>query len=187
MKRVVMLLGFLYLAASCVGYEDFQITIQLHRDGAFTFNYAGIVVGEKVDGNQEEEKRKSDHRIKEFKYLGRNRFRLVFEEQGNLEQPFYFISDHGKERLVAMQRVLNTVILTVKPQTTQDYDLEKIKIFYKVHEINYGGTVTVTTEARVLQHNAHRAPSFTLWGPRTYTWRLTSLDEPAAAMVATVE
>jgi hypothetical protein len=167
MKRLAVLLGLALLICSCVkepevGIENFDITIQINRNGMFSYKFAGVLVldaGWFRPSTEEfvkkgEERAIKDRAYKEFKYIGKNRFRVVFEKTGILEK--YFNSDlvslvESTPGKVLLKRIINTS--------------EEYKDWCQKNGVQFDGTLTVKTDAEVLSHNGQTPPGLPSGGP----------------------
>ncbi|MBM4286098.1 MAG: hypothetical protein FJ128_12775 [Deltaproteobacteria bacterium] len=184
MRRIALLLALMLLFAACidVGYGNFTVKITINRDGSYSFGYDGIM-GMKPEKDQTDEQlaqelQKGTMEFKELKPLGNHCFKVLYECQGDKKRPLSFFGDRDTS-LVVIEYLGDTVVLVKIGQKLLDATKEN----YKNYNLQYEGTVSITTDAKVLQHNAQTAPWFTLWGTSTYQWKLTSLETPAGTMV----
>jgi hypothetical protein len=190
MKRLAVLVVLLLIVCSCVkeepeiGIENFDITIQINRNGTFAYKYDGVLV---LDAGwfrpsteefvrKEEERASKDTAYKEFKYVGKNRFRVVFEATGPIEKRF-------ESNLVSLeQSPPGKVLLKRNINTSAQY-----KDWCQKYVVQFSGTLTVKTDAEVISQNAQAPPWFAFWKSNTFVWKITSLDDPAPSMELQLE
>jgi hypothetical protein len=113
--------------------------------------------------------------FKKAKYIGHGQFSVLYERSGTLDSPIYFLN---KE----------IAIISISPIMDQQVEIKGIDLNQEhVEEIQalkmkLSGEVKVTTNAKVIEHNAHSAPKlFGIIG--SYDWKIKSADDPAPYML----
>jgi hypothetical protein len=186
---VLFLLGS--IASSCFFPEEFKIKINIDNDGTYSLVYDGIltfVPAKKAEVAQGEITAELGEKMQEFeqeflgaqnfkkaKYIGHGQFRVVYERTGTLDSTIYFLNP-------------DIAIISITPITDQQVEMKGIKLnnehIEKIHSLKMklNGQVKVTTNAEVIEHNAHSAPKFFgIIG--AYDWNIKLADAPAPYML----
>lgn len=175
---------------SCFIPEDFNVKINLKKDGTYSLRYDGVLThalirGAAVAGKQgakEEEQAKNlvseilkDKRFKSAKYLGEGRYRVSYLDEGALRADLHFLSRDVKYFSLLLKENKQVELTSFRLDAKDRAALSELKV-------NVRGTLHVTTDAQVVSHNAQETPKLGgLFG--AYTWRLKSAEDPAASMV----
>lgn len=175
-----------FLLCTCFAPEDFDVNINIDKNGKLKFSYNGLLVhltarkafvakGE-IDKKIEEEVMKfhqnfsKDKRFKTVTYVGGGQLKASYEYDGDLEGEFHFLNvdDNFFSIVPKSDRRVEFSCYRVRPSTAAGLAEAQVKI---------RGKVTVTTEARVLGHNAASAPEQP-GAPGAYRWEIKAADDP---------
>ena len=125
-----------------------------------------------------------DPNMKQVKYLGAGRYKVLYEEKGNLEKPFYFLS--ADDQLFSMRKVR----LKGQPGAFAEIkgfqmDSKGMKGFQALH-IELDGKLKVDTDGQVTKQNAKGTPG--LFGLLSgYTWEIKSASDPVPYMLVRLQ
>lgn len=201
MKRSMVFFGVtvllpMLLLSSCFYPEVFNITLNIDKTGTYSFVFDGTLVfitmdqekdevllqGQDLKRVQEVEGilRKNTH-FREVKYVGKGRFKVLYRQEGTItsNSELKFIDDH-------------CALLTIEPSEPgqviiKGATLEKnAREYLKKSDVTLAGKLTVTTNARVIRHNADRSPwLFGLLG--SYEWQVNLSPFPEPWMLLQLE
>lgn len=185
---LLFLVGFV---SSCLFPEKFEAIISLNKNGKYSFVYDGVltyvlakaaeVEQGKLSPKDEREIKKleqeflKDPNFKKVNYIGHGQFKVLYKREGTLNSPMYFLSHE-------------TDIVSVTPIKDKKVEIKGMKLTKKDIEqlqalnMKVDGRLTVTTNAKLLKHNANSVPwLFGLLG--AYKWQIKSLNDPAPYML----
>ena len=201
MKRSSPLFGLCLLTAiillpSCFYPEEFHATLNIDKSGSYNFVFDGILVFLNFDPEKDEplltdsnpqeiqkleEELKKDPNFQEVKYTGKSRFKVLYRREG-------VIKPNVKTKLLSKLCEL----ITIKPiqpgkVLIKGANLDEVDIAY-LHKVNFRleGKLSVTTNAKVIRHNADRSP----WFPGlsgTYEWQFSLSPFPEPWMLLQLE
>lgn len=192
MKRnQIMMLGLvsamLCFQTACYLPEDFDASINVKKDGSYTFNYNGRLVfalalasmkegkftkaDEKQLKEQEKELRQSPE-IKKAKYIGNARFDVVAAKAGGAGEDYYFLS---KEVAIFSFKNRDDGVLQIESFKLADKDASQIQAL----DVNVGGTLSIAVDRglKVLDHNADKVSA------GLYQWRIKNPAEAPKLVV----
>lgn len=194
MKRTLVPVGVIalismLLLSSCFYPETFDTILHIEKNGAYSFVFDGTLVFISQDQQKDEmlfhdkdiEKvkelegilKKNKH-FQEIKYIGKGRFKVLFRHEGVIapNQELKFIDDHCAILRIESGEPGQVI---VKGAT-----LEKgARQYLKKSNVNLSGKLTITTNARVIRHNADRSPwLFGLLGSYEWHFSLSPFPEP---------
>jgi hypothetical protein len=191
---IPIILGF--ALSSCLFPEEFEVQIRINKDGTFTFTYEGILTfvlakAEEVkkgklsakienDLRKLEEEFKRDPRYKKVDYVGHAQYRVVFKDSGTLKNPYYFFEKSEVQT--------NPILISIIPKGGNMVEITGYRLDENIHKqlkalnMRLKGTLKVTTDGNVKQHNAKSTPSF-FGFVGSYSWEIKSLEDPAPRMV----
>lgn len=192
MKKLLAALAILSSLAvltACLIPETFTAKIDLEKNGEFTFSYEGTLIfvpfkmgrpnQKDIDSFKRDMLR--DPKFKKVEYVGNARYRVEYQEQGHLNQPFYFFS---REMMVIK-------LVPVKKGGKRYAFIEGMRLSAKdINElgkmnIKIDGTLEIKTSGKVIEHNANTTPKF--WGLfGAYTWKIKSPSDAAPRMVVEI-
>ena len=194
MKRSSPLFGLCILTAiillpSCFYPEEFHATLNIDKSGSYNFVFDGTLVFINFDPEKDEplltdsdpqeikkleEELKKDPNFQEVKYSGKSRFKVLYRREG-------VIKPNVKTKLLGeFCEIINIKIIQPGKVLINGANLDGVDIAYleKVN-LRFEGKLAVTTNAKVIRHNADRSPWFPgLSGP--YEWQvfLSPFPEP---------
>jgi len=115
LKRTIALIAILLMPlvlSSCLFPEEFESEVEIRKNGTFSFSYDGIltfVLGKAEEvkkgtlspkANKEieklEKKLREDKGFKKVKYIGHSKFKVLYQKEGSLDTPFYFVGKDVK-------------------------------------------------------------------------------------------
>jgi len=171
--------------SSCMFPEEFKSEVNINKDGTFTFEYKGtltFVMGraEEVesgkltldDSDIEDLKNElaEDKGFESIEYIGHSKFKVKYNKNGKLTEPFNFIDESIKIFSIAPK---DDGVIEVKGIKLNKSDIKKLK---KI-KLTIDGELKLSTNGKVIEHNASSTPSlFGLIGG--YVWVVKSLDDP---------
>lgn len=182
------------LCMACVFPEKFTMNISIKKDRTFSLEYEGILTfvpakmatakGGKLSARDESQMNQlkaeflKDPNFKKVDYKGNGEFEVTYKRVGKLETPVYFLSK-------------DVSILSIVPSKNNQVLLDGMKLGpndisqLEAAGIGIDGTLSVTTDATVIDDNAGSRPRlFGLLGG--YEWTIKSLHDPAPHMVLTL-
>jgi hypothetical protein len=184
------------ILAGCFVPDAYEAEIRLTKDGGYGITYIGIltyaplygqIVRGKIDDEHAKEndrmfleKLKSESFFKEVVGLGRGRYRVRYEREGQ------FAGAHQMVTFVSRQEPIFRIL------TTKDANIEVngsgqgfryAKSFEEVG-ITSQGLLRITTDAEVVTHNAQFVRKSATPGFTQYDWRVRSLRDPPPRFVA---
>jgi hypothetical protein len=185
---VILISGVLLI--SCLVPEKFQAELKINKDATYSFLYEGTLVftqalgkDGKIDAATEKELAepiledlKKDTRYKDVSYIGNGRYKVRFEDSGDLKkQPFIFIDrsfNYFSARLDAKNHA--SVVFSGKVISANDV--------HKIQEVgvNIDGCIVLKTDGTVAESNGKK--TFFGFG-RDYYWDINMKEAPAAKMV----
>jgi hypothetical protein len=174
---------------SCLYPEKFNMTININKDGQYSFVYDGIMIDDTI--REAEMKGESQSKIKnikeiedylhkipyfkEVKYVGQGKFKVLFKQEGDANSGMYFFDKNNK--WFAIEPLFPNIIMIMGSDMNGDIAKTAQKLNFAID-----GTIVVTTNATVLGHNARTAPKlFGLFG--NYTWEIKSFTGPPPKML----
>lgn len=186
--RLILILALVLPIAlsACFFPEDFKSTVEIKKDGTFNIIYEGELTF--IPGRAEEIKKgtlsaKSNEEIEELKntlskdkgfkhikYIGHSKFRVLYEKEGALDKPFYFV---GKSLRLFSIIPKGEGLIEVQGTELRKKDIHMLTSM----KIAINGELTVKTDGEVISHNADSTPSF-LGLKSGYSWKITSLTDP---------
>lgn len=177
---------------SCWLPEKFDAKVSVNKDGSYVFVYDGILTfalalaaaskGElsakdEAELQRETEKMKKEPGFKRAEYLGKGRYKVLFEKVGRSGEPYHFLSKETK-------------LFSVIPQGDGSLLISGIKLTQKdIQELNsigavVDGTLSVSLERgiKVVKHNAPSVPKlFGTFG--SFQWQIKSPNDPTPEMI----
>jgi hypothetical protein len=192
---VTVLLPMLLLS-SCFYPEVFNITLNIDKTGTYSFVFDGTLVFITMDQEKDEVllrdqdlKRvqevegilKKNPHFQEIKYAGKGKFKVLYRQEGQItpNSRLKFLDEH-------------CALLTIEPSEPgqviiKGATLERDTLAYlKKLDFTLAGKLTVTTNARVIRHNADRSPwLFGLLG--SYEWQVNLSPFPEPWMLLQLE
>jgi hypothetical protein len=186
---ITVLVCSLICLNSCLYPEKFNITINITKDGKYTFVYDGFFIDDStreanIKGQSPAEMKSAKeieeylHKItffKEIKYVGEGKFKVLYQQEGDAKSGLFFIDKDT--RWVSIEPVVSDIFML--SASNIDENVEKVS-----KKLNFviAGTIVVTTNAKVLGHNARTAPKF-FGFVGNYTWEIKSAADPAPKML----
>ncbi len=190
---VTMLVFSLIYLNSCLYPEKFNITINIAKDGKFSFVYDGFFIddstreaslkgespSEKKTVSEIEEYLKKIPYFKEIKYLGEGKFKVSYQQEGDVKAGMVFIDKENP--MVAIEPFVSDIYLLSANAISKENEDQAKKLNFAI-----AGTIVVTTNAKVLGHNARTEPKFFGW-VGNYTWEIKSPADPAPKMLLQIK
>jgi hypothetical protein len=197
MKRTLVLYGLGVLAAilflsSCFYPETFTAKLNIDKNGSYSFVFDGTLVfltfeqpkdeplltdQDPVKIRQLEEQLKNDNNFKEIKYTGKGRFKVLYRQEGVIKPG---------SKITLMANFCEIIrILPSQPGTIiiNGVNLDELNLEYlKKMNVHLQGKLAITTNARVIRHNADRSPWF-FGFPGAYEWQFTWSPFPGPWML----
>lgn len=191
MMRIAKLLlcaATLFLLSGCWIPEQFDAKIAVSKDGSYTLSYdgilsyaAGLAAAKKgeLKAKDEEAFKKEAEKIarepgfKKVEYLGKGRYKVLFEKSAKAGEATFFLNRNAK-------------IISIQPQPDGTINITSLQLKKKdISELGaIGGkvegtlAVTVASGAKVIKHNAQSEPSsMSLFGSAGYKWKLSNPEE----------
>jgi hypothetical protein len=183
---VLLVLLMPLILASCLFPEEFKASVDINKNGSFSFTYDGIltfvvgraaeVQGGKLSPKMERDLKKlqqelaKDKAFKKVEYLGHSKFHVLFKKEGSLDKPFYITDKDTK--------IFSIIpgpggLIEVKGMKLSKKDIRQLEAL----DLQIDGELTVKTDAEVIEQNAGSTPGlFGLWGG--YHWKITSINVP---------
>lgn len=160
------------LLFGCFIPEKFKVTCEIDKKGTYSFRYEGTVVFAPVLGREEKLTPKDEKEIEElgkgmlskeptisnFSYEGQGRFKIVDSEEGKTRGTVGFFEF----------RVIDDNILELRAVKIKESYITELK---KV-EFRPDGVFQLTTNAKVLKHNATDEPGLF---SKSYKWEIKDL------------
>ncbi|HDO25048.1 MAG TPA: hypothetical protein ENG95_00200 [Nitrospirae bacterium] len=189
---VITLLLVTVFVSSCLFPEKFEAKININKNGTYSFVYDGIltyvlakaaeVEQGKLSKKDEREIRKElekeflkDPNFKKVKYIGHGQFKVLYKREGTLNSPMYFLSSDMNIISIIPLRDGKVEIKGMKLNRKDIRQLKELKM-------KIDGKLKVTTNAKVIKHNAKSTPKlFGLLG--SYIWQIKSITDPAPYML----
>ncbi|HDL15008.1 MAG TPA: hypothetical protein ENH28_02450 [Euryarchaeota archaeon] len=188
---VITLLFVTVLVSSCLFPEKFEAKININKNGTYSFVYDGIltyVLAKAAEVEQGELSAKDEREIKELekkflkdtnfkkvKYIGHGQFKVLYKREGTLNSPMYFLSSDLK--IISIIPIKDGKV-EIKGMKLNRQDIRQLKAL----KMKIDGKLKVTTNAKVIKHNAKSTPKlFGLLG--SYSWQIKSISDPAPYML----
>jgi hypothetical protein len=194
MKRSTALFGLCILAAiillsSCFYPETFNATLNLDKSGSYSFVFDGTLVFLNFEPEKDEplltdkspqeikkleEVLKKDPNFQEVKYSGESRFKVLYRREG-------VIKPNVKTKLLGeFCEIINIRAIQPGKVLIKGANLDGVDIAYlKKVNLRLEGKLAVTTNAKVIRHNADRSPWFPgLSGAYEWQFSLSPFPEP---------
>lgn len=178
------------ILSSCLFPEKFEARINVNKDGTYSLTYDGILTwvlakaaevqqGKLSAKDEKEIKRleqefKKDPNYKKVSYLGHGQFQVLYERKGALSSPVYFINKESDfiSILPGFKEKKVTGVFIKGMKVNDDVIVQLKQLGMKID-----GRLEVTTNAKVLAHNAKDAPKLMgLLG--AYVWEIKSVSDP---------
>jgi hypothetical protein len=190
---ITVLVFSLICLNSCLYPEKFNIVINIAKDGKYSFVYDGFFIDDltreaslKKDSPTEQKYAKliedSLHKItyfKEIKYVGEGKFKVLYQQDGDAKAGMFFI---GKDnRWISIEPVVADIFMISGSNIDEDVEKVSKKLNFPIE-----GTIVVTTNAKVLGHNARTEPKFFGW-VGNYTWEIKSAADQALKMLIQIK
>lgn len=190
LKSCIILFLVIFLS-SCFFPEKFESRINIKKDGTYSLVYDGILtwvlvkaaeVQGKLTAKDEkeikglEQKLKEDPNIKKVSYLGHGQFQLLYERKGTISSPVYFINSQDS-RIISITPIKDKQVEIYGIKLNKN-DLEQLKAL----NMTIDGRIEVTTDAKVISHNAAEEPKL-MGFLGAYIWKIKSMDNPSPHMV----
>ena len=177
--------------SSCFFPEEFAAKITINKDGTYSLVYDGILTfvpakaaeiqqGKLTSADEREIKKGEqemlkDPKFKNVKYIGHGQFKVFYKDEGTLNTSIYFINQD--QNIVSIVPT-NDRKVQIRGMKLDRNDIEQLQKL----EMKIDGQLEVTTDAKVIEHNARSAPSFFgLFG--SYKWQIKSVNDPAPYML----
>ena len=176
-----------FVLSSCFFPEEFESEVEIRKNGTFRFSYDGtlIFVPGRADDIADKEIRELEHDLKkdkgfkEIEYMGHSKFKVIYEKEGSLDTPFYFVGRRLDLFAIYPKGGGLIEVRGVDLNERQIRELEELKL-------SIDGELTVKTDGKVIEHNANSTPSlFGLVGG--YGWEIKSLHEPQPRILISIE
>ncbi len=185
------LLCLTLLLSSCLFPESFKSSVEIKRNGDFSFSYDGTLtfliarVEEVQSGTLSPETRQAlkvlekkmsqDKAFKKVEYLGHSKYRVIYRKEGKLDKPFYFVGSDVKLFSIIPKP---GGLVEIKGIGLGKKDINELKEL----KLKIDGELNVKTDGEVIEQNATSTPSlFGLWGG--YQWKITSLNAAQPKML----
>jgi len=190
---IIVLICSLICVNSCLYPEKFNITINITKDGKYTFVYDGFFIDDltreaNIKGDSPAEMKSAKeieeylHKIpyfKEIKYVGEGKFKVLYQQEGDTKSGLFFIDKDY--RWVSIEPVVADIFMLSASNIDENVEKASKKLNFPID-----GTIVVTTNAKVLRHNARTAPKlFGLVG--NYAWEIKSAADPAPKMLIQIK
>lgn len=199
LKRIPTLVAIILMPlilSACFFPEKFESTVEVREDGTFNFSYDGILTfivwrAEKIykgksptdkDIKEFENEFKQKDGFKEVEYLGNAQFKVAYEKEGTINEPFYFLSKDVELFSIVPQDngVIEVQGLKLKANTSDVAELEKLGLG------SIDGSLTIKTDGEVIEHNASSSPSlFGLIGG--YNWKIESITDSQPKIIIKIK
>jgi hypothetical protein len=186
---VTVLVCSLICLNSCLYPEKFNITINITKDGKYSFIYDGFFIDDStkdanLKGQSPSEMKNAKeieeylHKIpyfKEIKYVGEGKFKVLYQQEGDANSEMAFIDKNNK--WLSIEPLFPNIIMIIG----SDMNGEVVKTSQRLN-FAIDGTIVVTTNGKVLGHNAQTAPK--LFGfVGSYSWQIKSFSDPRPKML----
>ena len=192
--QLCTLLFLLNFIPSCILPEKFEAKININKNGTFSFVYDGIltfvlaraaeVQQGKLSAKEEREIKQleqdflKDQNFKKVNYIGRGQFKVLYKREGTIESPVHFLNSETK--IVSITKAQRQI--EIKGMRLNKEAIEQLRAL----NMKVDGRLEVTTNAKVIKHNASSVPHFFgLLG--SYTWQIKSVTDPAPYMSLQME
>lgn len=193
LKRVAkFLFGALLLVSvsGCYVPASFDAEIEIGRTGFYKMKFEGYmaetnlfnkVVTEKISPAEEKERigvlerdLKRDSATKVFEYFKKGHFRIVWEKEGDILKSKMVSFLRRNENLLSISYVKDKAMVSI-----QGTPISKVNAQRMVDGgLGMRGSLTVTTDARVISHNATKVKDGE-GRKKIYIWRITSPFDPS--------
>ena len=182
----LILMIIVLIISSCFVPEKFSVKVQIEKDGTYTFTYDGILThvfarAAEVEGKlsskdkKEMKKIESDFRkepgFKKVKYIGKGRFKVLYEKTGSRDEPFFFLSKEINLFSIVFDKDKTIKITGFQIDKKSLTELEQIKV-------KIDGELEILTNASVLNHNSSIKPKKT-GKMDIYKWKIKFNLDPA--------
>lgn len=191
LARPLIPLCALLALAGCYLPDNFRVDMQVAADGRYAFVYEGdltqlqflqrIGTGE-LDGERlaeyvgiYERDLKRDSGFKEIEYLGNARYRVRYEQSGDLTETRQFSFPRRNAKFIGL-RVREDGLIELFGDKLPEAHREELL----ARGFNARGTVRVWAGGEVLTHNAE---SVTQGNPPLYQWTIRSLRDPTPNLI----
>lgn len=176
-----LVIALLCLLSACYLPEDFNVSINVKKDGSYTFNYDGKLVfalalasmkegkmtkdDEKQLKDQEKELRQAPE-IQKAKYVGKARYEVIAAKTGSAGEDYYFLS---KEVSIFSITHPDDGTMRIESFKLAEKDVSQIQAL----DVNVGGTLSIAVDKglKVLEHNADKVSA------GLYQWRIKNPGE----------
>lgn len=184
-----------FFLCTCLAPEDFEVNANIDKTGKLKFSYQGLLVhinarknflekGEIPKADEDfikkfQESITKDQRYKKVSYLGGGKFQVAYEYEGTVKEPFHFIVEEDNFFSIVPKSGNRVEVLCYQAGAATRAKLAEAQVQVR-------GRFTVTTDARVLAHNAEGAPG-QAEAPGVYRWEIKSLEDPAPYLLLKLE
>ncbi len=192
---VSLLLLLSLTLSSCMFPEEFESEVTINQDGTFVFAYDGVLTfviarAEEVKKGglspqaekkikELEEEIKKDAGFKKVDYIGHSQFKVLYQKEGSLDKPFYFVS---REIDLFTITPKDGGLVELKGMALREKDIRELESI----NLTIDGELTVNTDGEVIEHNANSTPSlFGLMGG--YSWEIKSLSDPQPSIIIKIK
>jgi len=182
---------FLLLLGGCYLPADFEVDINIDDQGRYAFRYKGDILALNLlkriskgdvtaainDKGAAVYKRDlaRDSGFKKVEYLGRARFRVLFERQGDIRRDKSFNFVRSNSRYLAINLRKDGRVEVVGDRPPKRYVDELIERGFDVR-----GVLRVWTSTRVVRQNATRTRP---GSPALYEWSVKSMRDPSPKII----
>jgi hypothetical protein len=175
--------------SSCFYPETFEVRLNIDKSGAYSFAFDGMLVflsdnqaaDEVLLKDQDptkiaelEKALKKNKSFQEIKYTGKGRFNVRYLREGVIkpDTELKFLDEHCLILTIEPGEPGRIIIKGAAPGT-------KTMAYLKKMHVNLAGKLTITTNARVIRHNADSGPwLFGLLGSYQWQFALSPFPEP---------
>lgn len=171
--------------AGCLVPENFVASVRIDRSGGYNFKYDGTMaflpaVAESKKGKNDkkddkdlialgEKVMKDDSNMKEYKYIGDGRYKVIAEKVGLPGESYFFMSKGSRFFSIQPGENGTMKISGFSPSAQLVRELNSLGV-----KINGKLSVSLPWGAKVIEHNANHVPFFFgLFG--SYVW---DIDKP---------
>jgi len=184
-----------FFLCTCFAPEDFDVNINIDKSGKLKFSYNGLLVHlnarkafvekGKIGKNEEDEVKRFHQNFlknklyKKVTYMAGGQFKVSYEYDGDLEEPFHFIGEDDNFFSIVAKSGNRVEIFCYRVRKSTAAGLAEAQVKIR-------GKCAVTTDARVLGHNAESAPGQP-GAPGTYRWEIKSVDDPTPYLLLQLE
>ncbi len=186
-NRRFLLLGMLLAAgvtlSSCWIPEQFIATVNINKDGSYTFTYDGTLTfapalaaakegkleaKDEAELKEEAAKMAKEPGFKSVDYQGNGRYKVLVEKHGKVGEAYYFISNEEKIVSIIPHKDGTLTVKGVRPDDEAIKQLDSIGA-----KVDGTLSVSIASGVKVVKQNADNEPMFFgLLG--SYKWQINS-------------